>query len=69
MTDGSLSDAEDEVPLPGEPLDSGFAYRPASQVPEASLSTDAQARVLAKMDSVDHARLVAARGSRTAYLG
>lgn len=42
--------------LPGEPLVSGFDYRPASECPEAELSPEAKRRVLAKIDAVNDAR-------------
>jgi hypothetical protein len=54
---------------PGEPLESGFRFRPARAVPEAGLSDEARARVREKMDSVDEARLRAAREGHTAYVG
>jgi hypothetical protein len=55
--------------LPGEPLDSGFRFRPAREVPEQQLSGEAIDRVLQKMDSVDSARLRAAQEGQTAYVG
>lgn len=54
----------DECRIPGVVMESGFRYRPARTVPEGRLSTDALRRVLAKMDSVDEARLRAAREIR-----
>lgn len=60
-------DADDQ--LPGEPLASGFTFKPTRAVPEARLSDEARARILAKMDSVDQARLRAAREGHTAYVG
>jgi hypothetical protein len=55
--------------LPGERLESGFRFRPTRAVPEATLSEEARARVLEKMDSVDEARLRAAKEGQTAYVG
>lgn len=55
--------------LPGEALESGFRFRPARTVPEGSLSADARRRVVEKMDSVDEARLRAAKDGHTAYIG
>jgi hypothetical protein len=55
--------------LPGEPLESGFNLRSTAEAPEATLSPDAQARVLEKIDSVDEARLRAAKDGHTAYIG
>jgi hypothetical protein len=55
--------------LPGEPLESGFRFRAARLVPEAKLSEPARERVLQKMDSVDEARLRAAKEGHTAYVG
>lgn len=54
---------------PGEPLDSGFTFRPASEVPEAQLSPAARARVVAKIENVDDARLRAAQDGHTSYVG
>jgi hypothetical protein len=48
---------------PGEPLESGFEFRP-----RRGLSAEALRRVFDKMDSVDEARRIAARDSRTAYI-
>jgi hypothetical protein len=58
-----------ELPLPGEALESGFRFRPAREAPEARLSAEARRRVIEKMDSVDEARLRAARDGHTAYVG
>ena len=66
--DDSTPDEASEV-LPGEPLESGFEFRPARAVPEARLSDDARERVLRKMESVDKARLRAAQEGHTAYVG
>ena len=60
-------ESSDEAP--GEPMESGFEYRPARDVPEAQLSDEARERVLRKMDSVDEARLKAAKEGHTAYVG
>lgn len=54
---------------PGEPLESGFRFRSARLVPEARLSEPARERVLQKMDSVDEARLRAAKEGHTACVG
>lgn len=54
---------------PGEPLDSGFRFRPASEAPEAQLSTEALARVHQMIDSVARARARAAASARTAWVG
>ena len=59
---------QDET-LPGEVLESGFRFRRAREVPEGRLSEDARKRVIEKMDSVDEARLRAARDGHTAYIG
>lgn len=62
--------SDDEAPArPGVELGSGFSFRPARSVDEACLSEPARNRVLAKMRSVDEARLRAAREGQTAYLG
>ncbi len=58
-----------EATLPGEALQSGFTFRPARNVPEARLSSEAHARVLETMESVDRARLRAAKDASTAYVG
>jgi hypothetical protein len=55
--------------LPGEPMISGFCYRPTREVPEARLSDEARERVLRKIESVDEARLKAAKEGHTAYVG
>jgi hypothetical protein len=53
--------------LPGEPLVSGFTFRPASEMPP--LSPEARARVLAKIAAVRHARLRALAAASTAVIG
>ena len=63
--DSQLRPDETDQP-PGEPLDSGFDFRPARTV---RLSAEALRRVIEKMDSVDEARLRAARDGHTAYIG
>jgi hypothetical protein len=60
---------DEAVGRPGRPLDSGFRFRPARSVPEAELSPEARARVLEKIESVDEARLRAARDGHTSYVG
>lgn len=69
MDDPTAPTDEAEAVLPGEPLESGFVFRPASSVPEARLSSEARARVFDTIESVDQARLRAARDAHTAYLG
>jgi hypothetical protein len=69
MPESPSASIPEESSLPGEPLPSGFDYRPASEVPEAGLSEEAQARVLKKMASVDEARLKAAEEGRTSHVG
>ena len=69
MADLNLPADDEPVTLPGEPMGSGFRFRPARAVPQGSLSGDARRRVIEKMDSVDEARLRAAKDSRTAYIG
>lgn len=69
MADPTTPTDEVVAVLPGEPLDSGFRFRPASSVPEAQLSPEARSRVLDKMESVDEARLRAAKDGHTAYVG
>lgn len=69
MDDSTATSDEAADVLPGEPLDSGFRFRPARNVPEARLSDAARERVLRKMESVDAARLRAAKESHTAYVG
>ncbi|MFP5326264.1 MAG: hypothetical protein ACLGHT_02140, partial [Acidimicrobiia bacterium] len=54
---------------PGEPLDSGFEFRPTRAARQGRLSAEALKRVIEKMDSVDEARLRAARDGHTAYIG
>lgn len=54
------------VNLPGEPLPSGFDWRPAGSV---ELSPEARARVLAKIDAVDDARRRAGAASRISVVG
>lgn len=61
--------ADKTTDLPGDPLQSGFNFRPASTVREAALPVEARRRVIEKMDSVDEARLRAARDGHTAYIG
>jgi hypothetical protein len=51
------------------PLRSGFKYRPARDVPDAQLSAEARQRVFDKMESVEDARLRAAKDGHTAYVG
>jgi hypothetical protein len=67
MPDAMSSD--EDVPLPGEALESGFRFRRPRDVPEGRLSDEARQRVIEKMDSVDEARLRAARDGHTAYIG
>jgi hypothetical protein len=69
MEESQETSAYSNDDLPGEPLDTGFRFRDARSVPEAQLSRDARERVLAKMDSVDEARLRAAKEGQTAYVG
>ena len=69
MADPNQPAGDAAVMLPGEVLESGFRFRPARTVPEGSLSTDARRRVTEKMDSVDEARLRAAKDGHTAYIG
>ena len=60
-------DSEDQ--RPGEPMGSGFRFRRARDVPDVQLSDEARQRVLRKMESVDEARLKAAKEGHTAYVG
>jgi hypothetical protein len=55
--------------LPGQPLSSGFEYKPASDFPQLELSDEARREVTELLDSVDEARLSAAEGSRQTYVG
>lgn len=55
--------------LPGRPLDSGFRYEPVARFNELHLDEDAAEQVLAKIDSVDSARLRAAETSSSTYIG
>ena len=68
MADPNQTAGDAPVTLPGEVLESGFRFRPARTVPERSLSADARQRVIEKMDSVDEARLRAAKDGHTAYI-
>jgi hypothetical protein len=69
MSDVNQQEAVDPVGLPGEALDSGFRFRPARSVSQGRLSDEARRRVIEKMDSVDEARLRAAKDGHTAYIG
>lgn len=69
MSDSDQSAGDELATLPGEALQSGFRLRPARTVREARLSDEARRRVLEKMDSVDAARLRAAKDGHTAYIG
>ncbi len=64
-----VGEAEVDAELPGEPLESGFRFRKSRDAPGGMLSKEARQRVIAKMDSVDQARLRAARDGHTAYIG
>ncbi len=71
----AMTTADDPTPTPtptptppGEPLESGFDFRPSQEVPEAHLSPEAQERVRRKMISSDQARIRAAREAPTAYI-
>lgn len=66
---GGRGEVTGDSTLPGEPLDSGFRFRPSAEVPEAALSPEAKARVLAKIESVDAARRLALAESKTAVIG
>lgn len=71
---GRMADPNQTTPdalgkLPGEALESGFRFRPAGSIPQGSLSADARRRVIDKMDSVDEARLRAAKDGHAAYIG
>ena len=65
----AVGETEVQAELPGEPLDSGFRFRKSRDVPGGVLSKEARQRVIDKMDSVDQARLRAARDGHTAYIG
>ncbi len=65
MTDRERDASHVVSELPGEPLQSGFEFGPAHEV----LSAEARRRVLEKMESVDEARLRAARDGHTSYVG
>ena len=69
MSDSNQPADDELVTLPGEVLESGFRFRPARTVPEGRLSDEARRRVIEKMDSVDEARLRAAKDGHTAYIG
>lgn len=69
VSDDMAVDEEAARALPGVALQSGFSFRPSRAVAEARLSEPARERVLAKMKSVDEARLRAAREGQTAYVG
>lgn len=69
VSDVSQPGEDELVELPGEALESGFRFRPARSVPGGRLSIEARRRVIEKMDSVDEARLRAARDGHTAYIG
>jgi hypothetical protein len=69
MADPTTTPPDAETQLPGEALDSGFEFRSAQTMPEARLSPEARRRVIEKMESVDEARLRAARDGHTAYVG
>lgn len=65
MTDRDRDAGHVASDLPGEPLQSGFQFHPAHDV----LSAEARQRVFEKMESVDEARLRAARDGHTSYVG
>lgn len=65
MSDESQLGANEFGEPPGEPLESGFE----PTVRQGRLSAEAMRRVIEKMDSVDEARLRAARDGHTAYIG
>ncbi len=69
MSDESQVGANELGEPPGEPLESGFEFRPARTVRQGRLSAEALRRVIEKMDSVEEARLRAARDGHTAYIG
>ncbi len=69
MSDMSQQREDELVERPGEALDSGFRFQPARTAREGRLSPEARRRVIEKMDSVDEARLRAARDGQTAYIG
>ena len=55
MPDESQQGPDVDQP-PGEPLDSGFEFRPTRTVRQGRLSPEALGRVIEKMDSVDDLR-------------
>ncbi len=65
MDDHTAPD-HDGSTLPGTPLRTGFEN---GRIRRVRLSAEARQRVLDKMRSVDEARALAAKDSRTAYLG
>lgn len=69
MSDHNQPAGDEKVTLPGEVLESGFRFRPVRTVREGRLSDEARRRVIEKMDSVDEARLRAAKDGHTAYIG
>lgn len=69
MDDLAMPTEAPTTDLPGQPLVSGFRLRRSRDVPEAALSDAARERVFDKMQSVDEARLRAARDGHTAYVG
>lgn len=69
MTDAGLPAEDEAVSLPGEVLESGLRFRRARSVQAGRLSDEARKRVIEKMDSVDEARLRAAKDGHTAYIG
>ena len=64
-----MQPSDEEAPLPGEALESGFRFRRVREVPDGLLTNEARQRVIEKMDSVDEARLRAARDGHSAYIG
>ena len=64
--DDPTAPERDTPALPGTPLRTGFEEGRARRV---RLSAAARERILDKMRSVDEARALAAKDSRTAYLG
>lgn len=69
MDDPAMPALAPATDLPGEPLESGFRLRRSRDVPEATLSDAARERVFKKMQSVDEARLRAAKDGHTSYVG
>jgi hypothetical protein len=69
VSDESELGANEWSEPPGEPLESGFEFRPARTVRQGRLSVEALRRVIDKMDSVEEARLRAARDGHSAYIG